>query len=87
MKKLIILFFVYISMDGCSPIIRNNNLDLYYPRIYDPYFFYRNQLLFNNRFTPYNPYYYQPRLYIQPTPKVRVITPNKKSNVPIRKFK
>lgn len=95
MKKLIFLLII-VMIYGCAPTIRTYNFDdIYYSRPYDPYFFYRNNLLLYNRYTPYNPYFYQPRTFIQPwmqnNPRIMDISPNKKpsqnSNVPIRKFK
>lgn len=77
MKKLFVIFFiVLISSCNVTSYTRYFNNDIFYsrpyqyPLYYPPYYY--------NRYTPYRPYYFEPRIYTIPK--------TNNSNAPIRKF-
>lgn len=92
MKTLFAILFVLLFA-GCTITTGPFYDDLYLSRpsapipmqpfIYNPMYW--------NRYTPYNPYYYQPRYYIVPRQKQQPRVPQqniqpKTKNAPIRKF-
>ena len=79
MKK-IFVFFLIILMSSCNVTsftrYFNNDMFYIYPRPYQYPFYYPPY--YYNRYTPYRPYYFEPRVYSKPK--------TNNSNAPIRKF-
>jgi hypothetical protein len=91
MKRLLFILIVFFTF-GCRVITTPYYDDVYFsrpsPLRTQPYFY---NPMYLNRYTPYNPYYNQYRIYFIPktNEKPRVVEPHKQpktNNAPIRKF-
>lgn len=93
MKK---IFFAFLIMLFSCNLTQYTTDDIYYSNPYqNPYRFqyqypYVNPPLYLNRYNPWTPYYYQPRIYVVPLPNKNSLNDNrgnyKPNNAPIRKF-